>query len=163
MEPLCISQNKIEIVYEAKTSHVATHFEDSPPLKNYVIEALRNTIVSSDSMLFEHTFEETIGFTDLVSTDEHDEIIFAKRINRDVYTRFTKSKESQPCSTVTIALDKIDDRTYRLWSAWIGFIGPSFPGDANESPESVPYWSKHALVWGTQEIQPGAETPVSPW
>jgi hypothetical protein len=94
---------------------------------------------------------------------ERDDIIYAERKSRDTYTRFTKSQPPQPCSTVTLFLSRLSDEQYELGSAWIGYLGPSFPGDANESPESRPYWNKHALVWGRQEIQTGSETNVCPW
>ncbi len=153
----------MEIVYEPEKSHIATHFADADSLKPAVVEALESSAVEGDNMFFEHSLGRMVGLTDLVETTAEDEIVFAKRKNREIYTRFTKSQKPQPCTTVTIFLNKIDDKTYELWSAWIGFIGPAFPGDANETADSLPYWSKHALVWGTQEIQPGSETAASPW
>jgi hypothetical protein len=163
MEHLCFSRNDIEVVFNSKTSHVATHFADSPLLKATVMEAIKDTDIQSDEMFFEYDSNRIIGTTDLVTTTEADNIIFAKRVNRDIYTRFTKSQSPQECSTVTISLKKFSDMKYELWSAWIGYIGPSFPGDANETANSKPYWSKHALVWGNQEIQEGTETLEQPW
>jgi len=160
---LCQSANGSEIVYDGSASHATTHFEDTPELKPAVIEALAATAVAGETMFFEYDLGRVIGTTDLVKTDEHDEIIYAKRKSRDVYTRFTKSRAPQPCSTVTIFLSRLTEQRYELGSAWVGYLGPSFPGDANETPESRPYWEAHALVWGRQEIQSGTETTVCPW
>jgi hypothetical protein len=164
MQHLCTSRNNIEVIFDPVNSHIATHFADTPLLKAAVIEALKNTDVDGDDMFFEYNFGRVIGTTDLVETTDTDEVVFAIRTNRDVYTRFTTSQQPQDCPTVTIALKKHDDDgCYVLWSAWIGYIGPAFPGDANETPDSKLYWSCHALVWGRQDVQPGTETTVCPW
>jgi hypothetical protein len=163
MKHLCYSRNHAQIIYAQTDSHVATHFADTPELKPAVIEALSSIDVKGDSMFFEYEMGRVVGTTDLVETTADDKIVFAKRTNRDVYTRFTKSQEPRDCSTITIALKRQNDYQYLLWSAWIGYKGPAFPGDTNETPDSKDYWSRHALVWGRQDIQPGTETTESPW
>lgn len=163
MEHLCFSQNRKEVVYDPAESHVATHFADTPVLQSVVVEALSNTNIKDSNLFFEYELGRVVGMCDLVETTAADEIVFAKRANRDIYTRFTKSQQPQDCSTVTISLEKLDGQTYTLWSAWIGYIGPAFPGDANETLDSIAYWSRHALIWGRQAVQPGTETKESPW
>lgn len=162
-ELLCRSRNDIAIVYDPQHSHAATHFGDSPTLKPAVITALQNSEVQGQLMFFEYDLGTSIGTTDLVETTAEDEIVYAKRKNRDTYTRFTTSQRPRDCATVTICLERLNDAEYNLASAWIGYIGPSFPGDINETPDSREYWSKHALVWGRQEIQPGTSTAICPW
>jgi hypothetical protein len=115
-------------------------------------------------MLFDKNMGRIVGNTDLVENSKGDLIVYAKRKNRDVYTAFNKSRLTQPCSTVSIALEKKDDATYELVSAWIGPIdSPPFPGDPHETPESKNYWLKHSLVWGAQQVQEGTETTICPW
>jgi hypothetical protein len=162
-EHLCHSHNHVDITFDPDASHTATHFEDTPELKAAVTEVLSRTDVEGPKMFFEHDVGRIIGTTDLVVTTDSDEIVYAKRKNRSIYTRFTKSQFPRDCSTVVIHLEQRTDNEYELSSAWIGSIGPSFPGDDNETPDSKPYWSTHALVWGRQEIQEGTETPVCPW
>jgi len=162
-EYLCRSQNGVEVFFDSSNSHTATHFEDTPALRPAVIEALAATDLGGDHMIFECNLGRIIGTTDLVETDDRDEIIYAKRKNRDIYTRFTKSQRPRECSTVTMFVERHDDKKYNLGSAWIGYIGPSFPGSEHETPESRPYWARHALVWGRQEIQPNTETSDCPW
>jgi hypothetical protein len=125
---------------------------------------LAQTNLEGDRMLFEHDMGRTIGTTDLVENDEGDEIVYAKRLNRDIYTAFNKTKRPQPTALVAVCVNKIDDTRYELFTAWTGSANsPSFPGDENEIPESKPYWTKHSLAWGTQAIQPGTETSDCPW
>lgn len=163
MQHLCYAANGIEVVYDPLESHAATHFEDTPQLKEAVIEILGHTSIEGESMFFEHDLGRVIGTTDLVETTERDEIVYAKRVHRNTYTRFTKSQTPKDCSTVTLFLEARQNGSYKLGSAWIGYGGPSFPGDENETPESRPYWNTHALVWGRQAIRPGTETQVCPW
>lgn len=114
--------------------------------------------------MFHHDFGREVGVSDLVEIDEGDEIIYAKRNNREEYTVFNKSKLGEPSSFVTVALEAKEDGTYELASTWVGASdSPSFPGTELEQPNSKDYWSKHALVWGRQEIQPGTETTARPW
>lgn len=153
-EHLCYSSNQVDIVFDPIESHAATHLEDTPELKRAVVEALSKTAVLGESMIFEHNLGRVIGKTDLVETTDEDEIIYAKRKNRQT---------PGDCSTVTIFLERQPDQTYVLGSAWVGYLGPSFPGDENETRESRPYWNQHALVWGRQEIQSGTETTGCPW
>lgn len=162
-ETLCFSVNNIEILYDPALSHVATHFEDTPTLKRVVIEVLESTNVNEDTMFFEHNLGRIIGTSDLVDTNEDDVILYAKRKNRDTYTRFTTSQTAKECSTITVLIERKNDTQYNLWSAWIGYKGPSFPGDENETPDSKPYWNSHALVWGRQEIDENTITSECPW
>jgi hypothetical protein len=102
--------------------------------------------------------------SDLVKTDDGDEIVYAKRYNRDTYTVFNLTKRPQPSSLITTAFEAKTDGTYELVSTWIGpSDSPSFPGTELETPDSKVFWSTHAIAWGSQEIQPGTETPTCPW
>lgn len=163
MELFCYTENHIKVVYDPIGSHAATHFADVPELKKLVKEVLEQTVANEDKMWFETDMGRPVGISDLVETDETDEIVYAKRVNRHTYTRFTKSRKPQPSSIVTVAINKLDNDDYILKSAWIGEVAYSFPDEVDAVPESRDYWNRHALVWGTQEIQPGTETTVCPW
>ena len=162
-ELLGYSKNHAAVVYDPDGSHAATHFTDTPQLKELVREVIAATTTTGQQMWFEADIGRVVGVSSLVETDTTDDIVYAKRVNRDTYTRFTKNREPQPSSIVTVALTPIDKEGYELSSAWIGPVGYSFPDDPNAVPESREYWAKHALVWGTQEIQAGTETKRCPW
>lgn len=164
LEFLATSANGIKVYYDPLDSHAATHFADAPGLKELAQEVTAKTNLLSDVLIFDTDMGRTVGNTDEVANDEGDEIIFAKRKNRTVYTSFNKSKSPQPCSVVSTAFKKQTDGSYELTSAWIGTANsPSFPGEPDETPESKPYWLAHSLAWGSQEIQSGTETTISPW
>lgn len=163
-EFLAKSQNGITVMVDLVGSHAATHLADTPQLKDLVKEVIGQTDIRGETMGFDVDMGRIVGMSDGVETDETDEMVWAKRKNRDVYTPFTKSRAPVPCSQVAISLKRQADGTYELMSAWIGqFESPPFPGSPDETPESKPYWMRHALVWGTQEVQPGTETSTCPW
>jgi len=158
------SKNRIAVWYDGVSSHAATHIGDTPVLKALAAEITRTTRLIGDYILFHTDMGHTVGKTDLVDIEPGDKLMYAKRLNRDSYTVFNLSRPPQPSSLVTTVYQKHEDGTYELISTWIGSSdSPSFPGTEAETPDSKEYWSKHALAWGTQEIQPATETPVCPW
>lgn len=162
-ELLGYSQNKTPVVYENEGSHTSTHFGDTPGLKELVQQVIAHTTTTGEYMWFETDMGREVGVSDLVETSDLDEIIFAKRPNRDGYARFTKSSEQTPSSHITVALHLLADNRYELTSAWIGPIGLPFPDVPTAEPESLDYWSNHALVWGSQEFIAGTEQTDNPW
>jgi len=100
---------------------------------------------------------------DHVEIAEDDDIVYAKRINRDNYTKFVKNRNPPATSYFTVLLYKDGEDSYELVSAWVGRTCPSFPDDINATSDSKPFWDKHALVYGTQAIQDDTLTQISPW
>jgi hypothetical protein len=100
---------------------------------------------------------------DLVETDSKDEIVYAIRQNRDIYTRFVKNREPVPTSYLTVILRKDNENNYILWSTWIGRLVPMSPGNPDSTPESKLFWDKHALVFGRQPIIENTLTDKYPW
>lgn len=106
-------------------------------------------------MQFHIDFGRTVGTSDSVENSPGDEIVYTKRLNRNEYAAFNKTKSAQPSSIVTVALEMQEDGTCELVSAWVGpSDSPSFPGTERETTESKEFWAKHALAWGDQEVQP---------
>ncbi len=158
------SKNGADVFFDAEGSHAATHFGDTPQLLELVKEIVAKTVLEGDTVAFDIDMGRVVGMSDLVTVDPGDELVFAKRLNRDVFTSFNKSKKPQPSQMVSVYFERQAEGTYMLASAWIGPLNsPAFPGDPNETPDSKAYWLSHALAWGTQAIQPGTETPVCPW
>ena len=166
LQLLTKSKNGIAVWYDPINSHAATHFDDTPQLKDLVAEVLVNKILEDDRVDFDFDMQRIVGTTDVVMIGNSDEIVYAVRKNRndDEYVPFTKSRADEPSSYVSISMIKQQGNGYELLSAWIGtLVDPPFPGTANETLESKPYWSKYAFVWGSQEIKPGTETKICPW
>lgn len=163
-ELLTHSKNGLAVSFDPIHSHAATHFSDTPQLRELVKEIIEKTVLADELMEFEIDMGRIVGTSDAVVNDADDKIIYAKRKNREVYVPFNKSKLPQPCSFVSVALQRQADGSYELPSAFIGRIdSPPFPGEKNEDPESKSYWTSHSLAWGTQEIQVGTETSRRPW
>lgn len=162
--PLAVSRNNVSVWYDPVSSHTATHIKDTPNLETLAAEVVRQTDIREQYMQFHTDFGRTVGTSDLVQNNPGDEIVYAKRLNRNEYTVFNKTRVAQPSTLVTVALEMQADGTCELVSAWIGpSDSPSFPGTERETADSKEFWRKHALVWGNQKIQPGSETTSCPW
>lgn len=162
-ELFAISKNGIEVTYDPVHSHASTHFADTPQIRPFVKQILENTDIAGEIMEFDANTGQILGMSDLVETDGSDTIVYAIRKNRDRHMRFTKSQQSQPSSMIAVSLTRLDNKTYDLYSAWLGPQTPPTPNSPLANVESKPFWSEHALVWGNQEIQPGTETEICPW
>lgn len=161
---LCTSKNGLDIYYDPIKSHTATHFNDASGLQQIVKDLLQEYDIQNDYEGFDIDAQKVVGVKDVVDVNEGDELIYAKRINRNEYVPFVINREPQPCSIVSIALRKYEDAKYELESAWIGeFDSPPFPEETNATAESVPFWEKHAFVWGSQRVQDNTITRQRPW
>lgn len=164
---LCTAADGKSVYYDDTHSHVATHFEDEPKLKDLVVEALTTHKPTGTGETFPMVvdFHKPIGVTVVVAIDSADKMVYAIRKNRteDGYAPFTKSRPPQPCSTVAIWLARQKDR-YELVSAWIGDVDyMPFPQHPDATAESKAYWRTHAFVWGSQTVEPDTVTTVCPW
>lgn len=158
------SKNGIDIWYNKVSSHAATHINDTPGLAALAAEVAHTTDLHGDYLQFHTDMGQIVGNSDLVEIQPGDKIVYAKRFNRDSYTVFNLSRPPEPSSLVTTAFELRDDGTYELVSTWIGpSDSPSFPGTERETPDSKEFWSRHALAWGTQEVQPSTQIDVCPW
>lgn len=160
---IAATKNGKKVSYNTTHSHAATHIEDTPKLLALLQELIPTLEPTERKLYKDYDMGRVVGETDLIATAEDDEIIYAKRKNRREYTRFVKGKTPKTCQHIVMVLNKIDENEYDLTSAWVGYAVPMFPGTPHATAESVPSWRKHALVWGTQEIQPGTELYEWPW
>lgn len=157
------TKNDFEVYVDMHDSHAATHLADTPELFDLVEEVLPQLEPAEEYARFEIDMGRIIGTTDLCDTADGDEIVYAKRQNRDIYTRFVKNKKPGPTQWIVVQLDKTEHNTYDLFTAFTGRLTPPFPGDEFETAEGRAFWATHALAWGTQEIIPGTETTECPW
>jgi len=97
---------------------------------------------------------EPTGYSECVETADGDEIVYAYRAGRYGPTRFVKNRQPEPTETVSVILlrDDNDDKKMVLITSWAGEMAEPEPWDRNATPESTNFWSNHALVWGSQEI-----------
>lgn len=165
LEFLANSANAQEVWYETDHSHTATHFKDKPDLVGLSKEAIQKLELEDDWISIDLDMGRTIGVSDLVETDDTDELVYAERAHRHEQgpALFTKSRQSQPCNMISVHFERQGGR-YLLASVWIGDNqSPNFPMDARAEPNSIEFWNTHALVWGTQTIVPETLTTKCPW
>ncbi len=160
---LCTSKNNKDVYYDPIHSHAATHFNDAPELKDVVIEIITNKDLLGNKIEFDKDMSRVVGNMDVVDVDSTDDLLYAKRKNRNEYVPFTKSRTAQPTSFVSMGLI-LKDESYELTSAWFGgFESPPFPGEASATQDSIDFWNKHAFVWGSQGVQEETITYTCPW
>ena len=116
-----------------------------------------------DYNLFEVDMKRVIGKCTLVATGIDDVIVYAKRPNRKGFTAFVKGREPVDCSTVVVILKRISLKELVLITSWIGKRSPQEPWDPKATPESLPFWRTHAIVWGTEEVLSETATTMCPW
>jgi len=160
---LCKSKNNIDVYIDLESSHASTHIKNNPKLVSYAKKIVQNYVITKDIDRFETDMGFSVGVMDLVETNGEDEIIYAKRNNRDKYTRFVKKRKPETTSIVTTDIQRNSDGKYFVYTVYTGRLTPKFPGDEKEEPNSKGFWSTHALVWGNQKIQAGTETTLRPW
>jgi shikimate kinase len=165
---LCQSKNNVSVFYDPVDSHAATHLKDTPQLKSLVIVAIGNMNLEEDNIATHVDMGRVVGTCDVVNVDDSDEIVYGIRKNRgtDGHVPFTRSRDGDPCSYVSLHLIKRSDGTYLLLSTWIGTFGDEdepFPNASNATERSIDFWNKHAFAYGSQEIVKNTETTKRPW
>lgn len=138
--------------------HMRQHAEALP----YLAEALLRVDVGAEPLVIACVdLGRVIGQCHLLETTADDEVVYARRIGRAWPTRFVIGRETAPCSSLTaiIARNRYAQQasSHIIISAWIGKPAPREPQDpsivgTDELIASIDFWSKHALVWGTQEV-----------
>lgn len=171
---IATTANGLDVYMDMEKCHALTHMATSPKLLDFVKKVIPTIYATDDAIRQNFDMGETVGMSDLVETDEHDDVFYAMRPLRSVYSRFVRDKEPYPTSWITIDLRKSRDNkagvqtneslgSYDLYTAFVGKLVPSFPGGNYLPEQSREFWSKHALAIGKTEIVPGTETKECPW
>lgn len=163
LEQIATLANGSKVYTDSEKSHASTHLKESPQLLGLIQDFLSKQNFHEPEVVVEHDAGKTIGHMDLIETTDKDEIVYAKRVNRDNYTKFAKNRSPVPTSFLTIILHRDEKGDYELYSAWIGRYTPPFPGDKREAPNSKEFWATHALVFGNQAIERETLTKEKPW
>ena len=161
-ELFATTKNRINVYLNTEHSHAMTHFAHHPKLIEAVKKVIAGLEPEDDIVRFEQEMDGEVGTTDLIETTPGDEIVYALRPLRSVYSRFVKNKNSRPTKWIVVDLRR-NGGSYVLRTAFVGRMTPSFPGGDFLPEQSKEFWSRHALVWESQEIVPGSETTECPW
>lgn len=164
IELLCRSRDGVAVLYDPVDSHAATHFADTPGLLEATTRVLSDMAIADGPRVRTTDVGTIVGTSDLVPIRPGDEIIYAQRVGRELFSVFNLSRGPWPCSLVTTVLEEPDQDGARLLrTAWAGSSAPPFPGDLCQSAESLDFWSRHALAWGNQQVRPDTVTTECPW
>ncbi len=140
-----------------------SHIHNNPVIESHLAKALSQ--INPEGQPFITTsiaFDDLNGTSTCVETTEEDEIVYARRPNRAGYTRFVKGREAEPTNELTLSLLKVPEG-YVLITAYLGPKAGPEPWDRNATPDSLAFWNTHALIWGSEEVEPGTETKERPW
>lgn len=104
-------------------------------------------------------FPIDIGYSDLCKISDKDEIVYAKRKNRDIYSKFTldgKSKLTNKC-VVVLKQSYTNQNEYYLITMFPGQYAVKEPQDRNikteeEKKKVLEFWNSHALVFKPKDI-----------
>lgn len=161
-QPLLFSSNNKRVIIEVNRSHLGLHVKENPNLLDLVKEVVELSGFDGDKVALEVDLNRIVGTTSLVKTNPDDEIIYAKRKDREGYSRFVRNRHVTDTSLVSVILLKEND-CYYVWSAWCGALVPTTPGTDNEMSDSRDFWSDHALIYNPSIVQIETETTICPW
>lgn len=146
------------VTYRRKKSHI------HPGVKLLLPEALaRIDSLDRDFFVTEVDFGEVVGVTHCVTTKSDDKIIYARRQWRSGHSRFVTNREPEPCSVVTVILQKDDDSSYVLITAFVGYRAEPEPWDKRAGKSSRLFWDSHALIPEGGRIVLETATLECPW
>ncbi|KAA0547189.1 hypothetical protein FZW96_14560 [Bacillus sp. BGMRC 2118] len=116
------------------------------------------------------TAPEPIGTTSLINTDEQSEIVYAKRKERKIYTRFVKNTKGTITNSFVVILNKTrnNNNQYLFVTMFPGNGAHKEPEDPTirtkrELIESLLFWENHALVFDENTIDTSTITPFCPY
>jgi hypothetical protein len=154
--------------------HMEVHQDDfffdwKEMLRNYEQEGYFSHLSNQSEKIIINS-PEPIGITSLVTTDENSEIVYAKRKERKIYTRFAKNRKGSRTRTFVVILnrDRNNKNQYFLITMFPGKGAYKEPEDPNittknELIESLLFWKNHALVFDESTIDYNTITPICPY
>lgn len=162
------------IISDRSKQHMEAHREDFLIPYEDLIEWCRENGQFEDLAQYfeviEVEFPFYIGYGKLFETGPGDDVVFAMRVNRDIYTRFIKNREPYLIKSCVICLRKNLEREgkYYLVTMFPGFKSEKEPQDKSistmqELKKSLDFWNKHALLYEPGIIQLDTITRLCPY
>lgn len=160
-ELLAVSQNDVEVYTDVDNTNIRLHLIEYPDLLELVKIVVQNSVLEGENVGLEYDMGKIVGQTSCVETTDADEIVYAKRLQRDSYSRFVKGRELEDTEFVSAIFFK-KDYGYLLWSAWCGRLVPTSPDSEGRMRTSEGFWDTHALVYDPEIIQKDTERTDCP-
>lgn len=126
--------------------------------------------ISGDFIVITKQFNEIVGYNNLVTIDEKDNVIYAKRLNRNIYSKFVKCREAKESSKVVFVVkrNKYDIDNFNLITMFPGHKSEKEPEDMNITDKSeliacLNFWKEKALIWQDDIIDNDTITEKCPY
>lgn len=157
LETLGVSANGTTVLLDYANTNVEYHLLETPHLLDLVSEVVPLITLSDEAQqVIEYDMGRVVGTTNLVETTDADEIVYAKRIGRESYSRFAKSRQSEPCQSIVLVFRQHQGYVY-LWTAMCGRLLPDeayvFGSDFNRT---------HAMAYDEALVQLDTITTIDP-
>lgn len=160
-EFLAVSKNGKNVFTYVEATNIRLHVLENPNLLTLAKEVVEQSEVTGSNVGLECDLGRVVGQTSCVETTADDEIVYAKRLQRDSYSRFVKNRQLEDTSIVSVVLFE-KEYGYLVWSAWCGALVPTSPDSEGSMKTSEGFWDTHALVYDPDLIQPGTERADKP-
>ncbi|HEX6258498.1 MAG TPA: hypothetical protein VFZ48_03395 [Candidatus Saccharimonadales bacterium] len=148
IEKLGATVNGVEVYIDHDHTNVTYHLLETPDLLDLVREALPTIeLPYEEQVVIEKDMGRVVGTTNLVETTDQDEIIYAKRIGRNTYSRFAKNRSPVACNSIVVVFRKRNAKYY-LWTAMCGKLLPKEAYDAESH-----FNQTHALAYDERLVQ----------
>lgn len=157
------TQNGLQVYAHLTGSKVGKSVSRQPRLLTLAQEMLTSVKLRGPEICVEYDMRRQIGYDFIISTTDTDTVFYARLTGDTIYTRFVKNGEPSPSSYLTLILLQDSDKNYELSDVWIGHPNPPRPGSVDETAESKPYWSNHAIILGDQSLQSQSLTKTCPY
>lgn len=145
---LGVSNDNKTILLDYENTNVEYHLLETLSLLELVNEALPFLIIGDDDQaVLERDMGRVVGTTNLVETTDRDEIVYAKRVGRERYSRFVKNRDVKPSQSIVIVIRRKEEKYY-LWTAMCGKLLPPEAYDDDSA-----FNTTHALVYDESLIQ----------
>lgn len=157
------SRNGIPIHVQLIGSRAGESVSRQPQLLSLAKEMFAKITLHGAEISLEYDMDRPIGYSFTVETTDKDAVFYGRFLKDDVYTRFVKNGKPHPTRYLTVKLSKENNSDYELSDIWIGRLMPPRPGSEDETADSKPFWSNHALILESQSLQPQTVTKTCPY
>src|SRR6478672_6233102 len=92
-ELLAVSENNQSVFFDIEHTNIGLHMIEYPTILELVKTVVQHSVLEGENVGIEYDMGKVVGKTSCVETTEDDEIVYAKRLQRDSYSRFVKNRQ----------------------------------------------------------------------
>jgi hypothetical protein len=152
-----------EVYVELIGSEAGKQIAYQPHLYSLAKEMLACLAPPSTDTAMEYNMQRSIGYSTVIATTDESTVFYGRLFKDDIFTRLVKNAKPETTHYLSIQLIWNQDGSYDLTDMWIGRLRPPRPGSPTEIPESKPYWTTHAVVYGDQRLEMSSVTKECPY